>query len=483
MVRVVDTAIQHHNCSSLPLRSLSRSNFSDTYDDYTDPYQAGLRAYGNWKALSFEHIVFVNCKHSVRGHGKYVETEKCVKWDSKGYAYAVGGDLKAEDFEVGCDVKLVAPTSLWTFNNHSYASMHKALAYGFEISWLTLVCQKNPCLEVMCYFDYAIQNRCRRGELDRNQMLRNDYISYRGNEGDRGEHSRDGQGLVRKLGFLRLESSSVRVRIQVWSVIAIEGSSTLWLENAIGDSHSSLERQPSADDNLEYAIVQVNAELGHGGGLSEEEGGNGGEGKADLGGDAEADLGAAVGEDEGGNLGDDEADLGAAVGEDEGQVGGEAKDENRGEDEADLGGEAEAEVGGATGLDEGGNGGEAEAEVGGAAGLDEDGNGGEVEAEVGGAVGLDEDGNGGEVEVDLGGEAEGNLGGAAGLDEVDIEAEVHSWDESDTEDEKFVDIPVNIMGDRNTSDNDVGCIAVEAEIADSKTTNLNNFCCALIRPT
>jgi len=30
-VRVVDPALQLHNCSSLPLRSLSRSNFSDTY--------------------------------------------------------------------------------------------------------------------------------------------------------------------------------------------------------------------------------------------------------------------------------------------------------------------------------------------------------------------------------------------------------------------------------------------------------------------
>jgi len=29
-------------------------------------------------------------------------------------------------------------------------------------------------------------------------------------------------------------------------VIAIEGSSTLWLEIAIGGSHSSLERQPGA---------------------------------------------------------------------------------------------------------------------------------------------------------------------------------------------------------------------------------------------
>jgi len=184
------------------------------------------------------------------------------------------------------------------------------------------------------------------------------------------------------------------------------------------------------DDNLEYAIVQVNAELGHGGGLSE-----------------------FVLGDEGENGGEDEADLG-----------GEVEGENQGEDEADLGVEAEVEVRGATGLNEGGNGGEAEAEVGGAAGEDEGGNGGEAEAEVGGAAGEDEGGNGGEVEVDLGGQAEANLGGAAGLDEVDIEAEVHSWDESDTEDEEFVDILVNIIGDSNTSDNDVGSIAVEVGI-------------------
>jgi len=55
--------------------------------------------------------VFLNFNHSVRENWKYVETGKYGKWDSKGYAYAIGGDLKAEDFEVGCDVKLVAPTS------------------------------------------------------------------------------------------------------------------------------------------------------------------------------------------------------------------------------------------------------------------------------------------------------------------------------------------------------------------------------------
>ena len=157
-VRVVDPAIQHHNCSSLPLRSLSRSNFSDTYTYSLDPYQAGLEEYENWESLIFEHIVFLSCNHSVRENGKYVKTEECVKWDSKGYAYAVVGDLKAEDIEVGCDIKLVAPTSFTTFNNHSYTSIHSGLANGFEISWIKLACQNRPCPNGFCYFDSASQN-------------------------------------------------------------------------------------------------------------------------------------------------------------------------------------------------------------------------------------------------------------------------------------------------------------------------------------
>jgi len=158
-VRVVDPALQLHNCSSLPLRSLSRSNFSDTYT-YTyssDPYQAITSSYENWGSLSFEHIVFLSCKHTVRENGKYLKTEECVKWDSKGYAYAVVGDLKAEDLEVGCDIKLVVPTSLRSLNNHSYTSMHRGLAYGFQISWINLACQNHPCPDGFCYIDSASQ--------------------------------------------------------------------------------------------------------------------------------------------------------------------------------------------------------------------------------------------------------------------------------------------------------------------------------------
>ncbi|XP_047178572.1 rust resistance kinase Lr10-like [Vigna umbellata] len=158
-VRVVDPALQHHNCSSLPLHSLSRSNFSDTYTHrYFDQYQAGLGEYHNWESLNFEHIVFLNCKHSARENGKYVESGECVKWDSKGYAYAVGGDLKAEDLEVGCDVKLVAPTSLRSLNYDSYTAIHRGLAYGFEISWVNLACQNHCPFHGFCNFNSKSQN-------------------------------------------------------------------------------------------------------------------------------------------------------------------------------------------------------------------------------------------------------------------------------------------------------------------------------------
>ena len=165
-VRVVDPSLQPHNCSSLPLRSLSRSNFSDTYSSYTDPYQAGLKAFRNRESLVFEHIVFVNCNHSVRESRKYVDTSEYVKWDSKGHAYVIGGELKAEDFEVGCEVKLVAPTSLRPLDNHSYTAMHSALAYGFEISWINVACHNRCPLQGRdCYFDYSCQKlQCGFGE-------------------------------------------------------------------------------------------------------------------------------------------------------------------------------------------------------------------------------------------------------------------------------------------------------------------------------
>ncbi|XP_058724644.1 rust resistance kinase Lr10-like isoform X2 [Vicia villosa] len=85
----------------------------------------------------------------------------------------MAGDLIAQDFQVGCHVILVTPTSWLSLQrNHqllSYVDMHKALVYGFEISWLDLACN-NSCGEsnycsfnatsdkLQCYADVDCSN-------------------------------------------------------------------------------------------------------------------------------------------------------------------------------------------------------------------------------------------------------------------------------------------------------------------------------------
>ncbi|XP_027939015.1 rust resistance kinase Lr10-like [Vigna unguiculata] len=141
-IRLVDPGLQQTNCSSLPRYSLSWYNFSD----YSYPNILGYTYY-----FPVEHIVFLSCNHGVSGNRKYVDTGGCLNWDSKSYTYAMAGHLLAEDLEVGCDVKLVAPTSWWDFdkNNYSYAMMHTALLYGFQLSWPDGGFYENRC----CYFN------------------------------------------------------------------------------------------------------------------------------------------------------------------------------------------------------------------------------------------------------------------------------------------------------------------------------------------
>lgn len=148
--------------SSLFLVANSQSNFSDSYSNTTDPYQANLNPISNWAWLTFQHVVFMNCSHPVTYNRKYVDTAPCVNSDSKGYyIYSIAGDLKAHDFEVGCHVKLVAFTSWWGLdtNNYSYTAMHTGLVYGFEISWMHLTCVKH-CrgnYDCYCHFDSFFQ--------------------------------------------------------------------------------------------------------------------------------------------------------------------------------------------------------------------------------------------------------------------------------------------------------------------------------------
>ncbi|QCE06512.1 brassinosteroid insensitive 1-associated receptor kinase 1 [Vigna unguiculata] len=160
-VRVVDPGVEEQSFS-LPRYFLSQSNFTDNYRA-VDPYRATQAQLSklsfNEKSL-FKHIIFMNCSHPVSENYKYVNTTPWVKWETKGYTYAIAGDLTAADFEVGCRIKLLSPTSWWGLhaNKSSYTMMNSALLYGFEMSWLHTGCE-DECGNSShgeCYFDSSI---------------------------------------------------------------------------------------------------------------------------------------------------------------------------------------------------------------------------------------------------------------------------------------------------------------------------------------
>jgi len=167
-IRLVDPGVQKHNCSSPPINFLSQSNFCETYNFYddncNDPYQAITDQIRLRKRnpdpyeLLFNYIVYLNCTHPVTNNHEYVNTSPYVNWHSEGYIYAMAGDLYAKDMQVGCHVKLVTLTSYEASLQRkqlSYDVIHKALVYGFEVSWLRLACN-NLCGDRTlraCYFN------------------------------------------------------------------------------------------------------------------------------------------------------------------------------------------------------------------------------------------------------------------------------------------------------------------------------------------
>ncbi|ESW13189.1 hypothetical protein PHAVU_008G175100 [Phaseolus vulgaris] len=164
-IRVVDPGVEEPSCSSLPRYFLSESNFTDAYHGAAmAPYRSTQNQFsdelGNYEKSLWKHIIYLNCSHPVSEKNKYVNTAPCVKWQSKGYMYAIGGDITAAELEVGCGVKLVSPTS-WgglDANESSYTDMNTALLYGFEMSWLHFACDYlcPNSTHGDCYFNSSI---------------------------------------------------------------------------------------------------------------------------------------------------------------------------------------------------------------------------------------------------------------------------------------------------------------------------------------
>lgn len=150
-IRLLDPGIQLADCSSLPHYLLSLSNFTHAlYGDAWDSYRATL-TYTEQSKVLFQHIIYLNCSDPMGDKAPYcVDTSPCVNWHSKGYFYAIVGDLLNRDLKVQCRVKFITPITLaWGSFLHkkrfSYADVHRALSYGFELSWFPGACTDHPC--------------------------------------------------------------------------------------------------------------------------------------------------------------------------------------------------------------------------------------------------------------------------------------------------------------------------------------------------
>ncbi|XP_061360098.1 rust resistance kinase Lr10-like [Gastrolobium bilobum] len=154
-IRLVDPNIEPTNCSSLPRYFLYPSNFSDYYgysisrslqnlDVY--PYQFGPTEFGG---LIFKQVIYMYCTNPPSDDAYYVDTASCLNQ----HIYAIVGDLELGRLKPQCRVKLVTLTSFWDteyananrhVDNVSYIDIHRALQYGFEVSWLQFCCPCGP---------------------------------------------------------------------------------------------------------------------------------------------------------------------------------------------------------------------------------------------------------------------------------------------------------------------------------------------------
>ncbi|KAF7806751.1 LEAF RUST 10 DISEASE-RESISTANCE LOCUS RECEPTOR-LIKE PROTEIN KINASE-like 2.1 [Senna tora] len=101
----------------------------------------------------------------VRDDARYVDTAPYnLTWDSnkgniKGYVYAVaGGNFEVKDFKPQCRLKFVATaSSSWLGSGASllsYADIHEAMSFGFEVSWMKQACVDHLCPTQSCVYDF-----------------------------------------------------------------------------------------------------------------------------------------------------------------------------------------------------------------------------------------------------------------------------------------------------------------------------------------
>ncbi|XP_058724619.1 LEAF RUST 10 DISEASE-RESISTANCE LOCUS RECEPTOR-LIKE PROTEIN KINASE-like 2.3 [Vicia villosa] len=159
-IRVVDPNIQPSNCSSLPRFFLSQNNFTyynDSEQRYlpkeNNSYQYFLNRNDYYGLDLSMPVIYMKCTSppSKVVDKYYANTTSCLDQ----HTYAIVGDPPFKILEPQCRVKFVTLSSFWgdfytydknILGNISYIDIHKALQYGFEISWMKASCPCDECL-------------------------------------------------------------------------------------------------------------------------------------------------------------------------------------------------------------------------------------------------------------------------------------------------------------------------------------------------
>ncbi|XP_039160650.1 uncharacterized protein LOC120289603 [Eucalyptus grandis] len=142
-IRLANVGLQKANCSPLPHRSLSCSDFSF--------YPIGIDV-GNMKkgpTLS-KTLAIVDCMEAVNSLF-YIDSSSClseVKFSdsssTRRRVYAMV-DVNVSYVEATCTIEHMAMIPWWFDGNNvrSYAQIHELMVYGFELSWLPIACARN----------------------------------------------------------------------------------------------------------------------------------------------------------------------------------------------------------------------------------------------------------------------------------------------------------------------------------------------------
>ncbi|XP_050277851.1 LEAF RUST 10 DISEASE-RESISTANCE LOCUS RECEPTOR-LIKE PROTEIN KINASE-like 2.4 isoform X1 [Quercus robur] len=164
-IRVVDSGIWKDNYFSFPSYSLNSYNFSQDRSAYTT--YLPKRTEDQDTKLS-RSVVLMSCEKPVNSLF-YLDASTCNidsgKDFKKRYKYVKVGRTNARDVEDSCKVEQMFLTS-WPGNddpvNTSCTDVHNELLYGFELSWLQVICEHCSQTFILnnCYLDDANLVHC-----------------------------------------------------------------------------------------------------------------------------------------------------------------------------------------------------------------------------------------------------------------------------------------------------------------------------------